>query len=728
MGNNEIAEIRSNLPILQLAADYGLSVTRKGSRYFISCPWHSEKTPSAELYPDQNKGYCHACKKRFDSIDLWAHFNNCNNAEAVKKLSDRLNNRPQQKKKIAATYDYVDAGGNHLFQAVRMAPKSFYQRRPDGRGGWINNLQGIEPIPYRLPELMKAIEQDQTVYIVEGERDVENLIKQGLAATCNSGGAKKWTELHSKCFPAGCRVVILPDNDEPGREHGQIVAGQLQRRGCIVKVVDLPDLPPKGDVSDWLKVGHNKEELLQLVESAPYWEPKWPEQTAGTKHFHYTELGSAERLLYQHTGNIRFCPELNLFLIWDGKRWKKDTDGATKRLAIKMVRSMYDVANVSEPEVQLKWAKTCESRAKLESIVELTKALPEVPISINELDQEKYLVNCLNGTIDLKTGKLSPHSKAHNITHLLPFEYRPYQQGQAARWVQFLCEVTNNNLDIMRYMWKLSGLCLSGDVSEHVLNIFYGMQGRNGKGIFIQVLQDILGELQCNLPFATFEPKNAGSIPNDIAMMAGKRLVIAQESNEGKRLDEAVIKSLTGGDVLTGRFMRCEFFQFKPTHKIILSTNNKPVIKETSNAIWARLRLIPFEVSFEGREDKRLIEKLQKELPEIFAWCVAGFAEWLREGLEPPDCIKQVCKEYRAGEDTVQTFINECCCTNEHVSVAAKDLYDTFITWAARNGEKPITRRVFHDRMESRQFKKYMSNGITRFKSIGLLDFKRSTG
>ncbi|MPM76047.1 hypothetical protein SDC9_123042 [bioreactor metagenome] len=394
-----------------------------------------------------------------------------------------------------------------------------------------------------------------------------------------------------------------------------------------------------------------------------------------------------------------------------------------------MVRSLYDVKNVPEPEIQLRWAKSCESRAKLVAITELTKSLQGVPISINELDQEQYLVNCLNGTINLKTGELMPHDKKYNITHLLEFEYKEYNaETDCPRWIQFLCEITNNNLELMRYLWKLAGLCLSGDVSEHLLNIFYGMAGRNGKGIFLGTLQKILGELSCTLPFQTFEVKNTGGIPNDIARLCGKRLVIAQESNEGKRLDEALIKSLTGGDMLTGRFLRCEYFDFWPTHKLILATNNRPVIRETSNAIWTRLRLIPFEISFEGREDKRLNEKLDAELPAIFAWAVAGFAEWLREGLEAPSCIIEASREYRSGEDTVQIFIDECCYVNEHVSVPAKDLFDTFIAWAARNGEKALSRRVFYDRLESRRFSKYMGNGVTRFKGIGLLDFKRAIG
>jgi putative DNA primase/helicase len=463
--------------------------------------------------------------------------------------------------------------------------------------------------------------------------------------------------------------------------------------------------------------------------------PRTEHQQLPTKEyrlFPYTDLGNAERLIYAHGDNIKYCPELKLFLIWDGRRWLKDITGEIDRIAFKAVRFIKkDVQHTDNPKIMeacISWAKSSESRAKLQNMIELSKVQQGVPISINELDQGKYLVNCLNGTIDLKNGKLLPHNKNHYITHCLPFEFRPFQEGQAARWVQFLCEITNNELSIMRYLWKLTGLCLSGDVSEHVLNIFYGSKGRNGKGLFLEIIQEILGELATVLPFASFEPKNASAIPCDIASMVGKRLVVAQESNEGKRLDEALIKSLTGGDRLTGRFMRCDLFTFKPTHKIIMSTNNKPVIRETSNAIWSRLRLVPFEVSFEGREDRQLIDKLKNELSEIFSWMVAGFSVWQSEGLEAPERIKELCKEYRASEDTIQIFIDECCFINSQVSSPAKNIYDAFVTWAERNGEKALPRKLFYSRLESRGFDKYPSMGVARFRGISLLDIRNRTG
>ena len=176
--------------------------------------------------------------------------------------------------RIVKTYDYISATGNLVYQSVRKDPKKFYQRRPDAKGNWINDLKGVAPIPYRLPELQRALERGETVIIVEGEKDADRLHGLGLTATTNSGGAGKWGEDHSKYFPAGAKVIILPDNDEPGRKHGQSVARSLHARGCIVKIIDLPDLPPKGDVSDWLDAGHTKAELFELIQAAQTWTPE----------------------------------------------------------------------------------------------------------------------------------------------------------------------------------------------------------------------------------------------------------------------------------------------------------------------------------------------------------------------------------------------------------------------------------------------------------------------
>lgn len=201
----------------------------------------------------------------------------------VKELAQRLGveppflnkqDRPRRREEVAA-YSYCDAAGNLLYQAVRYEPKDFRQRQPDPEnpGGWLWNMRGVEPLPYRLPEFLAALERGETVLIVEGEKDVESLAALGLAVTCNHGGTGKWTEAHSKHFPEGAEVVILPDCDDPGRDHARKVAHQLTDRGCRVRVVELPGLPQKGDVSDWLAAGGTKEELLAMVEQSAYFEP-----------------------------------------------------------------------------------------------------------------------------------------------------------------------------------------------------------------------------------------------------------------------------------------------------------------------------------------------------------------------------------------------------------------------------------------------------------------------
>lgn len=174
-------------------------------------------------------------------------------------------------------YLYRDESGKVIFRTVRRNPKGFYQQRPDGQGGWINNLDGITPIPYRLSGLIKGIADGKPVYIVEGEKDAENLVRMGLIATTNHGGAGKWTEAHSKFFPAGTVVHILPDNDLPGQKHATVIAGQLTVRGCKVKIINLPTLPEKGDVSDWITQGGSAEQIEAIAANAPEWTINEPE-------------------------------------------------------------------------------------------------------------------------------------------------------------------------------------------------------------------------------------------------------------------------------------------------------------------------------------------------------------------------------------------------------------------------------------------------------------------
>lgn len=230
-----------------------------------------DQNPSFGFNAEKGTGHCFACHAAGEGL-------------SVKELATawgcepppmkQVDQSPPVKRRIVKTYDYVSATGELVYQSCRFEPKGFSQRRPDGNGGWIWNLKGVAPLPYRLPKLLAALTAEKSVCIVEGEKDADRLNSLGLVATTNSGGAGKWTERHSQYFATGAKVILLPDNDDPGRKHAQSVARLLHGRGCLVKVINLPDLSPKGDASDWLDAGHTKEELLGQINTAGEWSPE----------------------------------------------------------------------------------------------------------------------------------------------------------------------------------------------------------------------------------------------------------------------------------------------------------------------------------------------------------------------------------------------------------------------------------------------------------------------
>ena len=246
----------------------------KGAEYIVPCPLPShggpDKNPSGNFNIEKGTYRCHKCHNSGEGLSI----KGLAAALGVELPPMKPMEQSPPTRRIVAAYDYTDATGNLVYQSCRFEPKGFSQRRPDGKGGWIWNLQGVKPIPYRLPELLKALESEKPILVTEGEKDVDRLRGLGLVATTNSGGAGKWTDEHSKYFPSWAKVIILPDNDEPGRNHAQIVANSLHGRGCAVKIVELPGLPAKGDVSDWLDAGHTKAELYALIQTATEWTPE----------------------------------------------------------------------------------------------------------------------------------------------------------------------------------------------------------------------------------------------------------------------------------------------------------------------------------------------------------------------------------------------------------------------------------------------------------------------
>jgi putative DNA primase/helicase len=326
------------------------------------------------------------------------------------------------------------------------------------------------------------------------------------------------------------------------------------------------------------------------------------------------------------------------------------------------------------------------------------------------LDADQWLLNVLNGTIDLRTGKLLAHRREDLITKLAPVEFHP--DAECPKWMQFLADIFRGNSELAEFVQRLLGYCLTGDVSEQVLPIFHG-SGQNGKSTLLTVILDLLGEDYAIQAASDLLLTKKQEHPTEKADLHGKRLVACVETGEGRRLAESWVKQATGGEKIRARRMREDYWQFDPTHKLILATNHRPEIRGTDYAIWRRVLLVPFEVKIPKDErDKRMAEKLKAEGPEILAWAVRGCLDWQRQrGLGEPDVVTAATQSYREDEDLLAAFIADRCETGPG-RVRAGELYQAYRDWAESAGERPMSQKRFGAAMTEREHERSRSGGV----------------
>lgn len=441
-------------------------------------------------------------------------------------------------------------------------------------------------------------------------------------------------------------------------------------------------------------------------------------------YFRLSELGNAERIVYHHGDNIRFSGELG-WLIWNGKFWESDSKMEIESLAAKTLRSLYKESKTADKARRkeiYEWAKKCERRSvRMNSILD---ARPMVSVVKSELDNHKFLFNCENGVLDLKTGKLEPHNREFLLTKIANVPFDP--TAKCPNWLKFMDSIftdQDGKEEIIEFLQKAIGYTLTGDISEQVMFFLYGT-GRNGKSTFINTIQALVGDYGRQTNSETFiKKKNENGINNDIARLDGARFVSAVESEEGQQLAESLVKQITGGEKMSARFLRQEFFEFTPEFKVFFTTNHKPIIKGSDEGIWRRMRLIPFTVTIpKDKIDKKLPEKLAAEMPGILNWAVEGFAKWQRDGLGEPEAIKQATNGYRQDMDILGPFLDEKCIIHPLAKVEAKTVYDEYKNWCFSNGEIELKNRAFYRQLETRGYKKERGNlNKNYFNGIGLM-------
>ncbi|MBI9103775.1 MAG: hypothetical protein JEY99_15270 [Spirochaetales bacterium] len=443
----------------------------------------------------------------------------------------------------------------------------------------------------------------------------------------------------------------------------------------------------------------------------------------------YCDTYNIKMLLEDSGKNILYCGPWKMWLVWDGNRWKKDDENEIYELASESINRMFLKSIELEKEeeerlILMEHASRNKTIRKIEALVRGATWKREIRITPNKLDTDKFLFNCQNGTIDLTCGRLKSPEREDKITRMSPIEYDP--DAQCPTWLNFLSDIFLKKKETVAYVQKAAGWCLSGDVSVQAMFILYGA-GANGKSTFINTIMKIMGDYAASTPTETFMQKNGNTASNDIARLKGTRFVSAMEAERGMKLAEAIIKRLTGNDAVSARFLYGEYFEFIPTFKIFMATNHKPKIGGMDNAIWRRIKLIPFSATFtKDQQDPALPEKLEKELPGILAWMVEGCLKWFKEGLGEPPEVKHATDEYRQEMSAVESFLELCCTREEHAIIQSSHLYEAYKKWSEKNNEYLLSQRSFSMRLSETGLDKVRTASGYHWLSIKVNEEKES--
>lgn len=737
--------------------------SKRSDRVQAKCPCHNDKNASLTISHKDDKTFmfCHAGCETKDILEATGL-----------KMMDLYDNplpnkeeRPKSafEKNIEATYKFYDANGFLAYEKLRMKGKQFkHKRYIDGAEIW-GMEEGIytetfpgsnswsikerpnakkafypaqEQLLYNLPSLIQAVKDKEVVYIVEGEKDADNLILRGLVATTTSIGAtkgdlgKKWPSRFNKYFK-NANVVLIPDNDAPGKGFMEHIAGELKGLAASIKIVNLPNLDDKGDISDWLSYGNDVYDLEALVKKTD----EFIEYKGNIIYdFNWSDVGNAERLISLHGKDLKYNVTNGKWYLWNGVCWEKDTTFKVENLyrsvlkrfqnAIPSINLVDEVKEEKAKEKANAFVLRSESDGKIKATINQAKTFRN--ISFIESDKDDYLLNTPKETINLRDLSQLEHDRNNLITQITGVNCNP--NTECPNWIDFLNRIFLNDQEIISYVQKAVGYSLTGDMSEQCLFMLWG-GGANGKSTFVKAIEDIMGSYAISINGETLmETRGGNDGPRgDLAALMNKRVAIASELQEGQVFNEPLLKKMTVGETLRVRFMYQEQFDLIPKCKLWIMTNKKPTVKGNDNGIWRRWRLIPFKYRFtDAEKDPNFYEeKLKPELEGILMWAITGYKMWKEEGLQVPGEIAEAVEDYKTDMDQVARFIEEKCEVGEDLVCYGGDLYQEYANWCVDEGESyRMSNNKFARDLKEKGFINKRTNKGKQWKGINLCYFK----
>jgi putative DNA primase/helicase len=616
----------------------------------------------------------------------------------------------------------------------------------------LSNPEGLRWAPYGV---LLASEPTGTFLVTEGPGDGLTAVSAGYNAVIVRGASLvNSPDLVAELAAglAGKRVIVAGDNDRAGNDFTQRLTDGLAAHGISVDSLTLPHAGD--DLTDWRarSVNDFKPALDAAVASAgaePVPAPAveavpetdddtgarvpTPEEVRRVVDLYYwtleeygaSDVQGAHLLVSFNDGTIKYAPGLGFF-VWTGRVWER-SDTQVRQMIHFVGRALTKAAKEKtagkapdqkeDPGEGLrKAAKVFTTRRKIDDLMAELQTVPAVHVAVSAFDRQPDLLSFRNGTVDLRTGQLREHRKTDLLTYCLDLDYRP--DAECPRFERFLEEIFPGMPEMPSYMQRLAGVGCTGHTSEQCFAVFWG-KGANGKSVLMDTYTNVFRAITATTAFSTFEEKASGGIPNDIAALRGARFVMASEGDANRPMSEALLKRITGKDEITARFLRQEFFTFKPSFLLMLATNFKPKFRGQDEGLWRRVKLVPFTRFFKPEEqDHTLDATLAAEAEGIAAWVVRGAQDWYRGGLRDPERIRTATKEYRKTSDALAGFfpgVLESC--EDGCEMTAGEAYQAYKQWCEAEGlpsREQWTRRTFLDAMEERQVvRKNTSKGVS---------------
>lgn len=611
-----------------------------------------------------------------------------------------------------AKWDYLDASGKLIAVVYRYDPPGGRKQfRPwDAKR---HKMAPPDPRPlYNQPGMTFATQ----VVLVEGEKCAQALIDAHIVATTAMHGANAPVDKTDWSPLVGKSVLIWPDRDKPGWEYATQAAQAILSAGAkSCHILYPPEEAAEGwDVADAIAEGYDVATFLthgprlQMHDVADDVDPV----VSSDESVWGTEDALALSFTRRYHRDWRYVAAWGRWLVWDGQRWRtEDTLAATD-----LIRSVcrQTAVRADNPKVAAKLA----SAGTVSGVERLARADRRHAATTDEWDADPWLLNTPGGVVDLKTGRMRPHDRADRMTKITTAT----PSGDCPIWRQFIDEVTGGDKELQSYLQRMVGYALTGSTQEHALFFLYGT-GANGKSVFVNTLATILGDYATNAPMDTFMETRTDRHPTDMAGLRGARFVAAIETEQGKRWAESKLKNLTGGDKISARFMRQDFFEFFPQFKLFVAGNHKPAIRNIDEAMKRRLHLIPFTITVPPeRRDKNLQQKLLAERDGILTWAVQGCLDWQRHGrLSPPQRVVDATEEYFEAEDALGRWLDERCVREANAKSLTAELFNDWKQWAEATGEFVGAQRRFSDLLITRGLEKWRNGmGVRGFQGIGL--------